>query len=116
MCGPGVKEFTMPEGKITSPDGLAWLNCRYRIKVDINKRILVKFGIYHTEAGHDIIVVNDGPGILSHTLYRLSGIDKDPQPFLSSTNYLYIKYTTNRNSNYPGFELKYFAVDSNRKN
>ena len=106
----------MPEGKIKSPNGLAYLDCRYRIKVDINKRILIKFDNYHTEAGYDYIVVYDGPGILSPTLYRLSGIDKDPQPFMSSTNQLLIKYTTDGSSNYPGFELKYFSVDANRKN
>lgn len=113
QCRGGVAEYSGQNGTIMS--GIVRTNslCKYRITVDTDQRVLVVFDESVTEIAHDYVYVFDGPEADSPQLYRFSGTNTHPTPFISATNQLYITYATDYSQTKEGFRLRYYAIDSN---
>ena len=114
-CTDGVThEFGGQNGTIVGQKGYN-LFCHYRITVEPEQKILVKFDYVALETSYDFLYVYDGNSSSAPLPRRFTGISHTIPPFLSTTNQLFLSYTTDHSASYDGFRLRYFAVDSNCK-
>lgn len=64
------------------------------------------FGRFQTELNYDFLEVHDGPNLLSPLIASLNGTQV-PQFLFSSSNFLYLLFTTDNSRSNSGFKLFY---------
>ena len=71
-----------------------------------NAIIELVFSSFNTEASADYVNVYDGGSLSSHLIRRISGSSL-PAPITSSSNKLYVTFTSDSSGNYDGFVAAY---------
>ena len=111
--GRALNTFTAPSG-LVSDSGLTSgsslytnnLNCAFLITVEPGSMITVEFHRFATEFGYDFVEVYDGPDLTSTPIGYYTGSDVPP-PFQSSSNSLFILFTSDESVVDLGWQLYY---------
>ncbi|KAL0171297.1 hypothetical protein M9458_031608, partial [Cirrhinus mrigala] len=79
--------------------------CDFSLKEAVNEEQLGSHG-FQTELNYDFLEVHDGPNLLSPLIASLNGTQV-PQFLFSSSNFLYLLFTTDNSRSNSGFKLFY---------
>ena len=80
------------------------MDCRWNLSS--NAIIKLVFYSFNTEASADYLTVYDGGSLFSPLIRRISG-SSIPAPITSSSNNLYVRFTSDSSGNYDGFVAAY---------
>uniref|UniRef100_A0A671WNK8 CUB and Sushi multiple domains 3 n=1 Tax=Sparus aurata TaxID=8175 RepID=A0A671WNK8_SPAAU len=109
--------YSAPNGVILSPGWPGYykdsLSCEWVIESEPGRSIKITFDRFQTELGYDFLEIHDGPNLLSPLVGSFNGTQV-PQFLFSSSNFLYLLFTTDNSRSNAGFKLLYesVAVDS----
>lgn len=108
-CGYAHRD-TGSTGYITSPNYPSMygngLNCYWKLRS--NARVRLTFSDFRTESiSYDIVTIYDGPSSSSRQLGKYGGTSGPSSPIVSSSNYLYLTFTTDGSGAYKGFKASY---------
>ena len=81
------------------------MNCDWTLSANA-KLQLVFFGPFNTESNKDFVYVYDGDSSSARLIGGFSGSSR-PGPIVSSSNQLYIRFTSDGSSQYEGFKAIY---------
>ncbi|XP_067832359.1 CUB and sushi domain-containing protein 3 [Heptranchias perlo] len=105
--------FSSPNGVILSPGWPGYYkdsqNCEWVIEAEPGHSIKITFERFQTEVNYDVLEIHDGPNLLSTLLGSFNGTQV-PQFLFSSTNYLYLLFTTDNSRSNIGFKIHYESV------
>ncbi|NXM83659.1 CSMD1 protein, partial [Oenanthe oenanthe] len=110
-CGaPCGGHFSSPSGVILSPGWPGYykdsLNCEWVIEAEPGHSIKITFERFQTELNYDVLEVHDGPNLLSPLLGSYNGTQV-PQFLFSSSNFMYLLFTTDNSRSNNGFKIHY---------
>uniref|UniRef100_A0A8C4PVH3 CUB and Sushi multiple domains 3 n=1 Tax=Equus asinus asinus TaxID=83772 RepID=A0A8C4PVH3_EQUAS len=110
-CGaPCGGHFSAPSGLILSPGWPGYykdsLNCEWVIEAEPGHSIKITFERFQTELNYDVLEVHDGPNLLSPLLGSYNGTQV-PQFLFSSSNFIYLLFTTDNSRSNNGFKIHY---------
>ncbi|OXB80742.1 UNVERIFIED_CONTAM: hypothetical protein H355_013535 [Colinus virginianus] len=110
-CGaPCGGHFSSPSGVILSPGWPGYykdsLNCEWVIEAEPGHSIKITFERFQTELNYDVLEVHDGPSLLSPLLGSYNGTQV-PQFLFSSSNFIYLLFTTDNSRSNNGFKIHY---------
>uniref|UniRef100_A0A8C6YAA3 CUB and Sushi multiple domains 3 n=1 Tax=Naja naja TaxID=35670 RepID=A0A8C6YAA3_NAJNA len=113
-CGaPCGGHFAAPSGVILSPGWPGYykdsLNCEWVIEAEPGHSIKITFERFQTELNYDVLEVHDGPNLLSPLLGSYNGTQV-PQFLFSSSNFIYLLFTTDNSRSNNGFKIHYESV------
>ncbi|NXB05683.1 CSMD3 protein, partial [Cnemophilus loriae] len=116
-CGaPCGGHFSSPSGVILSPGWPGYykdsLNCEWVIEAEPGHSIKITFERFQTELNYDVLEVHDGPNLLSPLLGSYNGTQV-PQFLFSSSNFMYLLFTTDNSRSNNGFKIHYESVTVN---
>ncbi|KAH0502555.1 CUB and sushi domain-containing protein 3 [Microtus ochrogaster] len=116
-CGaPCGGHFSAPSGVILSPGWPGYykdsLNCEWVIEAEPGHSIKITFERFQTELNYDVLEVHDGPNLLSPLLGSYNGTQV-PQFLFSSSNFIYLLFTTDNSRSNNGFKIHYESVTVN---
>ncbi|NWQ85945.1 CSMD3 protein, partial [Burhinus bistriatus] len=116
-CGaPCGGHFSSPSGVILSPGWPGYykdsLNCEWVIEAEPGHSIKITFERFQTELNYDVLEVHDGPNLLSPLLGSYNGTQV-PQFLFSSSNFIYLLFTTDNSRSNNGFKIHYESVTVN---
>uniref|UniRef100_A0A667I6B0 CUB and sushi domain-containing protein 3 n=1 Tax=Lynx canadensis TaxID=61383 RepID=A0A667I6B0_LYNCA len=116
-CGaPCGGHFSAPSGLILSPGWPGYykdsLNCEWVIEAEPGHSIKITFERFQTELNYDVLEVHDGPNLLSPLLGSYNGTQV-PQFLFSSSNFIYLLFTTDNSRSNNGFKIHYESVTVN---
>lgn len=109
-CTNKTVELTTVDGFIQSNKRGEWyenrMDCQWNITS--NAWVELTFDRFDTELYDDYVTVYDGTSLSSPVIGRFSG-SKRPLPLISSSNNLYVRFTTDaaQNKQYKGFRANY---------
>uniref|UniRef100_A0A8C4WM24 CUB and Sushi multiple domains 3 n=1 Tax=Gopherus evgoodei TaxID=1825980 RepID=A0A8C4WM24_9SAUR len=102
--------FSSPSGVILSPGWPGYykdsLNCEWVIEAEPGHSIKITFERFQTELNYDVLEVHDGPNLLSPLLGSYNGTQV-PQFLFSSSNFIYLLFTTDNSRSNNGFKIHY---------
>ncbi|XP_061670636.1 CUB and sushi domain-containing protein 3 isoform X2 [Syngnathoides biaculeatus] len=105
--------YSAPNGVILSPGWPGYykdsLSCEWVIESEPGRSIKVTFDRFQTELGYDFLEIHDGPNLLSPLVGSFNGTQV-PQFLFSSTNFLYLLFTTDNSRSNAGFKILYESV------
>ncbi|XP_064839021.1 CUB and sushi domain-containing protein 3-like isoform X1 [Oncorhynchus masou masou] len=105
--------FSSPSGVILSPGWPGYykgsLSCEWVIETEPGRSIKITFDKFQTELGYDFLEIHDGPNLLSPLVGSFNGTQV-PQFLFSSTNHLYMLFTTDNSRSNSGFKIIYESV------
>uniref|UniRef100_A0A674EVE2 CUB and Sushi multiple domains 3 n=1 Tax=Salmo trutta TaxID=8032 RepID=A0A674EVE2_SALTR len=105
--------FSAPNGVILSPGWPGYykdsLSCEWVIETEPGRSIKITFDKFQTELGYDFLEIHDGPNLLSPLVGSFNGTQV-PQFLFSSTNHLYMLFTTDNSRSNSGFKIIYESV------
>ncbi|XP_059839979.1 CUB and sushi domain-containing protein 3 [Hypanus sabinus] len=105
--------FSSPNGVILSPGWPGYYkdsqNCEWVIEAEPGHSIKITFERFQTEVNYDVLEIHDGPNLLSPLLGSFNGTQV-PQFLFSSTNFLYLLFTTDNSRSNIGFKIHYESV------
>uniref|UniRef100_A0A8C7DH33 CUB and Sushi multiple domains 3 n=1 Tax=Oncorhynchus kisutch TaxID=8019 RepID=A0A8C7DH33_ONCKI len=105
--------FSAPSGVILSPGWPGYykdsLSCEWVIETEPGRSIKITFDKFQTELGYDFLEIHDGPNLLSPLVGSFNGTQV-PQFLFSSTNHLYMLFTTDNSRSNSGFKIIYESV------
>ncbi|KAM8884121.1 CUB and sushi domain-containing protein 3-like isoform 1-T1 [Synchiropus picturatus] len=105
--------YSAPNGIILSPGWPGYykdsLSCEWVIESEPGRSIKVTFDKFQTELGYDFLEIHDGPNLLSPLVGSFNGTQV-PQFLFSSSNFLYLLFTTDNSRSNAGFKLLYESV------
>uniref|UniRef100_A0AAQ4P1M7 CUB and Sushi multiple domains 3a n=1 Tax=Gasterosteus aculeatus aculeatus TaxID=481459 RepID=A0AAQ4P1M7_GASAC len=105
--------FSAPNGVILSPGWPGYykdsLSCEWVIESEPGRSIKITFDRFQTELGYDFLEIHDGPNLLSPLVGSFNGT-LVPQFLFSSTNFLYLLFTTDNSRSNAGFKILYESV------
>ncbi|RMC15003.1 hypothetical protein DUI87_07182 [Hirundo rustica rustica] len=108
--------FSSPSGVILSPGWPGYykdsLNCEWVIEAEPGHSIKITFERFQTELNYDVLEVHDGPNLLSPLLGSYNGTQV-PQFLFSSSNFMYLLFTTDNSRSNNGFKIHYESVTVN---
>lgn len=84
--------------------------CTFLIQIPSARAITAKFEYFNLESGYDFLEIYDGSSFSSELIGFLSGSDI-PEPFTTSSNSLYLTFTSDYSIVRPGFKLFYSDAD-----
>uniref|UniRef100_A0A671WNK1 CUB and Sushi multiple domains 3 n=1 Tax=Sparus aurata TaxID=8175 RepID=A0A671WNK1_SPAAU len=106
--------YSAPNGVILSPGWPGYykdsLSCEWVIESEPGRSIKITFDRFQTELGYDFLEIHDGPNLLSPLVGSFNGTQV-PQFLFSSSNFLYLLFTTDNSRSNAGFKLLY-EIDS----
>ncbi|TSK31354.1 CUB and sushi domain-containing protein 3 [Bagarius yarrelli] len=105
--------FSAPSGVILSPGWPGYykdsLSCEWVIEAETGRSIKISFEKFQTELNCDFLEIHDGPNLLSPLISSFNGTQV-PQFLFSSSNYLYMLFTTDNSRSNSGFKILYESV------
>ncbi|XP_072226798.1 CUB and sushi domain-containing protein 3 [Leuresthes tenuis] len=105
--------YSAPNGVILSPGWPGYykdsLSCEWVIEAEPGRSIKITFDRFQTELGYDFLEIHDGPNLLSPLIGSFNGTQV-PQFLFSSSNFLYLLFTTDNSRSNAGFKLLYESV------
>uniref|UniRef100_A0A3Q3KHT9 CUB and Sushi multiple domains 3a n=1 Tax=Monopterus albus TaxID=43700 RepID=A0A3Q3KHT9_MONAL len=105
--------YSGPSGVILSPGWPGYykdsLSCEWVIEAEIGHSIKISFDRFQTELSYDFLEVHDGPNLLSPLIGSFNGTQV-PQFLFSSSNFLYLLFTTDNSRSNSGFKIFYEVV------
>uniref|UniRef100_A0A4W5J9J1 CUB domain-containing protein n=1 Tax=Hucho hucho TaxID=62062 RepID=A0A4W5J9J1_9TELE len=107
--------FSSPSGVILSPGWPGYykgsLSCEWVIETEPGRSIKITFDKFQTELGYDFLEIHDGPNLLSPLVGSFNGTQV-PQFLFSTTNHLYMLFTTDNSRSNSGFKIIYESKSS----
>ncbi|KAM7420375.1 hypothetical protein PAMA_014883 [Pampus argenteus] len=85
------------------------LSCEWVIEAELGRSIKISFDRFQTELSYDFLEVHDGPNLLSPLIGSFNGTQV-PQFLFSSSNTLYLLFTTDNSRSNSGFKIFYEVV------
>ncbi|KAG7279979.1 hypothetical protein CRUP_025231, partial [Coryphaenoides rupestris] len=85
------------------------LSCEWVIEAEPGRSIKITFDKFQTELGYDFLELHDGPNLLSQLIGSFNGTQV-PQFLFSSSNFLYLLFTTDNSRSNVGFKILYESV------
>uniref|UniRef100_A0A8B9LL55 CUB and Sushi multiple domains 3a n=1 Tax=Astyanax mexicanus TaxID=7994 RepID=A0A8B9LL55_ASTMX len=105
--------FSAPSGIILSPGWPGYykdsLSCEWVIEAEPGRSIKISFEKFQTELNCDFLEIHDGPNLLSPLIGSFNGTQV-PQFLFSSSNHLYMLFTTDNSRSNSGFKILYESV------
>uniref|UniRef100_A0A8D3D5H9 CUB and Sushi multiple domains 3a n=1 Tax=Scophthalmus maximus TaxID=52904 RepID=A0A8D3D5H9_SCOMX len=105
--------YSGPSGVILSPGWPGYykdsLSCEWVIEAELGRSIKISFDRFQTELSYDFLEVHDGPNLLSPLIGSFNGTQV-PQFLFSSSNLLYLLFTTDNSRSNSGFKIFYEVV------
>ncbi|XP_067355858.1 CUB and sushi domain-containing protein 3 isoform X7 [Channa argus] len=105
--------YSAPSGVILSPGWPGYykdsLSCEWVIEAEPGRSIKITFDRFQTELGYDFLEIHDGPNLLSPLVGSFNGTQV-PQFLFSSSNFLYLLFTTDNSRSNAGFKILYESV------
>ncbi|KAK3532300.1 hypothetical protein QTP86_016064, partial [Hemibagrus guttatus] len=105
--------FSAPSGVILSPGWPGYykdsLSCEWVIEAEPGRSIKITFEKFQTELNCDFLEIHDGPNLLSPLISSFNGTQV-PQFLFSSSNHLYMLFTTDNSRSNSGFKIIYESV------
>uniref|UniRef100_A0A8C9TQI4 CUB and Sushi multiple domains 3 n=1 Tax=Scleropages formosus TaxID=113540 RepID=A0A8C9TQI4_SCLFO len=102
--------FSAPSGVILSPGWPGYykdsLSCEWVIEAEAGRSIKITFDRFQTELNYDFLELHDGPNVLSPLIGSFNGTQV-PQFLFSSSNHLYLLFTTDNSRSNSGFKIFY---------
>ncbi|KAM6968265.1 CUB and sushi domain-containing protein 3-like [Aplochiton taeniatus] len=105
--------YSGPSGVILSPGWPGYykdsLSCEWVIEAEAGRSVKISFDRFQTELSYDFLEVHDGPNLLSPLIGSFNGTQV-PQFLFSSSNFLYLLFTTDNSRSNSGFKIFYQIV------
>ncbi|KAF5908667.1 CUB and sushi domain-containing protein 3 isoform X2, partial [Clarias magur] len=105
--------FSAPSGVILSPGWPGYykdsLSCEWVVEAEPGRSIKITFEKFQTELNCDFLEIHDGPNLLSPLISSFNGTQV-PQFLFSSSNHLYMLFTTDNSRSNSGFKILYESV------
>uniref|UniRef100_A0A3B3DJN6 CUB and Sushi multiple domains 3b n=1 Tax=Oryzias melastigma TaxID=30732 RepID=A0A3B3DJN6_ORYME len=105
--------YSAQTGVILSPGWPGYykdsLNCEWVIEAEPGRSIKITFDRFQTELGYDFLEIHDGPNLLSPLIGSFNGTQV-PQFLFSTSNFLYLLFTTDNSRSNAGFKILYESV------
>ncbi|XP_077382387.1 CUB and sushi domain-containing protein 3-like isoform X4 [Festucalex cinctus] len=105
--------YSGPSGVILSPGWPGYykdsLSCEWVIEAESGRSIKISFDRFQTELSYDFLEVHDGPNLLSPLIGSFNGTQV-PQFLFSTSNFLYLLFTTDNSRSNSGFKIFYEVV------
>uniref|UniRef100_A0A8C9X3Z4 CUB and Sushi multiple domains 3 n=1 Tax=Sander lucioperca TaxID=283035 RepID=A0A8C9X3Z4_SANLU len=105
--------YSAPNGVILSPGWPGYykdsLSCEWVIESEPGRSIKITFDRFQTELGYDFLEIHDGPNLLSPLVGSFNGTQV-PQFLFSTSNFLYLLFTTDNSRSNAGFKILYESV------
>uniref|UniRef100_A0A3Q2QHC0 CUB and Sushi multiple domains 3 n=1 Tax=Fundulus heteroclitus TaxID=8078 RepID=A0A3Q2QHC0_FUNHE len=105
--------YSAPSGVILSPGWPGYykdsLSCEWVIEAEPGRSIKITFDRFQTELGYDFLEIHDGPNLISPLVGSFNGTQV-PQFLFSSSNFLYLLFTTDNSRSNVGFKILYESV------
>ncbi|KAJ8267678.1 hypothetical protein COCON_G00128500 [Conger conger] len=106
-------QFSAASGVILSPGWPGYykdsLSCEWVIEAESGRSIKITFDRFQTELNYDFLELHDGPNLLSPLIGSFNGTQV-PQFLFSSSNQLYLLFTTDNSRSNSGFKIYYERV------
>uniref|UniRef100_A0A668AKV0 CUB and Sushi multiple domains 3 n=1 Tax=Myripristis murdjan TaxID=586833 RepID=A0A668AKV0_9TELE len=105
--------YSGPSGVILSPGWPGYykdsLSCEWVIEAEPGRSVKISFDRFQTELSYDFLEVHDGPNLLSPLIGSFNGTQV-PQFLFSTSNFLYLLFTTDNSRSNSGFKIFYEVV------
>ncbi|CUR30049.1 CUB domain-containing protein [Caenorhabditis elegans] len=101
--------ITSPNFPYNYPDNIS---CAFLIKVSADRLISFQFVAFNTEDGYDVVSVYDGANTSAPLIGHYSGKNM-PAPITSTSNTLYLCFSSDLVTNFSGFSGLYTSFVSN---
>uniref|UniRef100_A0A3Q2YTB4 CUB and Sushi multiple domains 3 n=1 Tax=Hippocampus comes TaxID=109280 RepID=A0A3Q2YTB4_HIPCM len=85
------------------------LSCEWVLEAESGRSIKISFDRFQTELSYDFLEVHDGPNLLSPLIGSFNGTQV-PQFMFSTSNFLYLLFTTDNSRSNSGFKIFYEVV------
>ncbi|KAI8514478.1 scavenger receptor [Branchiostoma belcheri] len=108
-CGGNL---TAPSGgPVTSPNYPGYYgnneNCEWTITVPEGSIIRLTFDMFLTDNGYDFLTIYDGASDNATEIERLTGYHSQIIPIISTSNTLFLRFTSDGSVSYQGFQFSY---------
>ncbi|RXM33320.1 CUB and sushi domain-containing protein 2, partial [Acipenser ruthenus] len=105
--------LTAPNGVILSPGWPGFykdsLSCEWVIESRQDHAIKISFDRFQTEVNYDTLEIRDGPANSSPLIGEYHGTQA-PHFLISTSNYMYLLFTTDNSRSSVGFQIRYESV------
>uniref|UniRef100_A0AAZ3P372 CUB and sushi domain-containing protein 1 n=1 Tax=Oncorhynchus tshawytscha TaxID=74940 RepID=A0AAZ3P372_ONCTS len=105
--------LTAPTGVLLSPGWPGYykdsLNCEWVIEASKDHAIKISFDRFQTEVNYDTLEIRDGPSNSSPLIGEYHGTQA-PHFLISTSNYMYLLFTTDNSRSSVGFQIRYDSV------
>ncbi|XP_071251761.1 CUB and sushi domain-containing protein 3-like [Salvelinus alpinus] len=102
--------YSAPSGVILSPGWPGYykdsLSCEWVMEATPGRSVKISFDRFQTELSYDFLEVHDGPNLLSPLIGSFNG-SQVPQFLFSSSNFIYLLFTTDNSRSNSGFKIFY---------
>uniref|UniRef100_A0A8C7GAZ9 CUB and Sushi multiple domains 3 n=2 Tax=Oncorhynchus TaxID=8016 RepID=A0A8C7GAZ9_ONCKI len=85
------------------------LSCEWVIEATPGRSVKISFDRFQTELSYDFLELHDGPNLLSPLIGSFNGTQV-PQFLFSSSNFIYLLFTTDNSRSNSGFKIFYEIV------
>uniref|UniRef100_A0A3B4GMD2 CUB and Sushi multiple domains 1 n=1 Tax=Pundamilia nyererei TaxID=303518 RepID=A0A3B4GMD2_9CICH len=105
--------LTAPTGVLLSPGWPSFykdsLNCQWVIEAQADHAVKIHFDKFHTEVNYDTLEIRDGPSASSLLIGEYHGTQA-PHFLISTSNFLFLLFTTDNSRSAAGFSIRYESV------
>ncbi|XP_068442403.1 CUB and sushi domain-containing protein 1a isoform X2 [Clinocottus analis] len=105
--------LTAPTGVLLSPGWPSFykdsLNCQWVIEAQPDHAVKINFDRFQTEVNYDTLEIRDGPSASSPLVGEYHGTQA-PHFLISTTNVLFLLFTTDNSRSAAGFSIRYESV------
>uniref|UniRef100_A0A3B4YUQ9 CUB and Sushi multiple domains 1 n=1 Tax=Seriola lalandi dorsalis TaxID=1841481 RepID=A0A3B4YUQ9_SERLL len=105
--------LTAPTGVLLSPGWPSFykdsLNCQWVIEAQTDHAVKIHFDRFQTEVNYDTLEIRDGPSTSSPLIGEYHGTQA-PHFLISTSNFLFLLFTTDNSRSAAGFSIRYESV------
>uniref|UniRef100_A0AAX7U1R5 CUB and Sushi multiple domains 1 n=1 Tax=Astatotilapia calliptera TaxID=8154 RepID=A0AAX7U1R5_ASTCA len=105
--------LTAPTGVLLSPGWPSFykdsLNCQWVIEAQADHAVKIHFDKFQTEVNYDTLEIRDGPSASSLLIGEYHGTQA-PHFLISTSNFLFLLFTTDNSRSATGFSIRYESV------
>ncbi|XP_063329234.1 CUB and sushi domain-containing protein 1-like isoform X2 [Pelmatolapia mariae] len=105
--------LTAPTGVLLSPGWPSFykdsLNCQWVIEAQADHAVKIHFDKFQTEVNYDTLEIRDGPSASSLLIGEYHGTQA-PHFLISTSNFLFLLFTTDNSRSAAGFSIRYESV------